>query len=262
MPLTPFQKEVARVLAVNRNPDSHLAGGAVINREDGSPRYSNDLDLFHDASESVALSAEADFRALTEAGYSVDWEIRQPGFYRAILRRDANSLKLEWAQDSAFRFFPVQPDDIFGFRLHQADLATNKALALVGRSEVRDFIEILYLDECCLSLGAIVWAACGKDEGFTPWSLLDMAKRHVRYREEDLANENLAQSLSLKDLKESWIAAAARAEELFAQLPLEEVGCLYLDCQNVPVTPIPGNPDTAKLIRHFGSLRGAWPRIK
>ncbi len=38
MPLTAFQRVVARLLAAHRNPDSHLAGGAVINREDSSFR--------------------------------------------------------------------------------------------------------------------------------------------------------------------------------------------------------------------------------
>ena len=107
----------------------------------------------------------------------------------------------------------------------------------------------------------MIWAACGKDEGFTPWSLLDMAKRHVRYRDEDLASEHLTRPLNLKDLKEQWLAAVARAEELFPQLPAEEAGCLYLDDNNIPVMPVPGQPHTAKLVRHFGSVRGAWPKV-
>lgn len=36
MPLTPFQRAIARTLAANRNPDSHLAGGAMVNRADNS----------------------------------------------------------------------------------------------------------------------------------------------------------------------------------------------------------------------------------
>ncbi|HMC66943.1 MAG TPA: hypothetical protein VKI65_18545 [Gemmataceae bacterium] len=57
MPLTPLQKDVLRVLASNRNPESHVAGGAVINRLAGSPRYSADLDLFHDVAERVGATA-------------------------------------------------------------------------------------------------------------------------------------------------------------------------------------------------------------
>ena len=261
MPLTPFQKEVTRLLAANRNPESHVAGGAVVNRDEASFRFSDDLDLFHDAASSVAVCSEADAQTLLKHGYSVEWLLRQTGFYRAAVRRGAESLKLDWCADSAFRFFPVQPDDEFGYCLHRADLATNKALALAGRVEIRDYIDILYLDSDYLGLGAIVWAACGKDEGYTPWSLLDMAKRHVRFREEDLERENLARPVTLKDLKERWIAAVARAEELFPRLPAQEIGCLYLAADGSPVTPIPGEPDAVQQVRHFGSVRGAWPRL-
>lgn len=82
-------------------------------------------------------------------------------------------LKMEWAYDSAFRFFPVQTDDLCGYRLHDADAATNKVLALAGRSEIRDFVDVLHLHDTYLSLGALVWAASGKDPGFTPEFLLD-----------------------------------------------------------------------------------------
>jgi hypothetical protein len=56
MPLTLFQRAVARVLAANRNPESHVAGGAVINRGEAGLRISDDLDIFHDVAASVAAS--------------------------------------------------------------------------------------------------------------------------------------------------------------------------------------------------------------
>ena len=34
-------------------------------------------------------------------------------------------LKIEWAHDRAYRFFPVQRHDLCGYRLHDADAATN-----------------------------------------------------------------------------------------------------------------------------------------
>jgi hypothetical protein len=79
MPLTDFQKGVARLIAANRTPESHVGGGAVINRGEAGLRISEDLDIFHDvpeggptAAEMVAASAEADERVLREAGYSVE----------------------------------------------------------------------------------------------------------------------------------------------------------------------------------------------
>ena len=128
-----------------------------------------------------------------------------------------------------------------------------------GDSEIRDLIDILYLHETYLSLGAICWAACGKDPGFTPFSLLDSAKRLAKFREADLAAEQLRQPISLGELKQAWLNAAAQAEDLFARLPAPEVGCLYLSPASQPVSPDPASADFATLVRHFGSIRGAWP---
>jgi hypothetical protein len=259
MPLTPFQKEIAEVIARNRKPESHFAGGSALNRDDSSPRFSRDFDLFHDRPEHLTPSAEADFRALVEAAYSVEWDRRpETGHGRALVRKGDESLKLEWVNDSPFRFFPAQPDPVFGYCLHRADLATNKILALASREEIRDYIDILYLHDGYLSLGAIVWAACGKDQGYTPDSLLSMAKRHVRYREEELQSEALAQPLTLRQLKEQWDVAATQAEELFLLLPEEDIGCLYLDPGGNPVTPTAER--LGELRRHFGSVGGSWPK--
>ena len=42
---------------------------------------------------------------------------------------------------------------------------------------------------------------------------------------------------------------------------MAEVGCLYLDGANHPVRPNPGSPVFPRLKRHFGSVKGAWPRV-
>ncbi len=261
MPLTPFQRGVAQILARHRNPESHVAGGAVINRGEDGVRISDDLDIFHDLAASVAASAEADAQALLAEGYSVAWTLRGEAIFKAVVTRGEDHLRLDWTTDSAFRFFPVLPDEEFGYCLHQADLATNKVLALAGRSEVRDFLDILLIDRTYLSLGAVIWAACGKDPGFTPALLLDQTNRHSRYQESDLKGEHLARPVDLRELKQQWLAARARAERLSEQLPAEELGCLYLDPGSKPVTPDPNSRDFPKLTRHFGSIRGAWPRI-
>ena len=45
---------VARLIATNRKPESHIAGGAVINRGESALRISKDLDIFQDTAEIVA----------------------------------------------------------------------------------------------------------------------------------------------------------------------------------------------------------------
>jgi len=261
MPLTPFQREVARLLAANRSPESHIAGGAAINRGEAGLRFSDDLDIFHDVAASVIASAEFDAKVLQTAGYTVDWTLRGASIMKGLVSRGESRLRLDWTFDSAFRFFPVQPDPDFGYCLHEADLATNKVLALAGRLEVRDFLDIILIDQTYLSLGAVIWAACGKDPGYTPPLLLDQTNRHSRIQPSDLQPESLARPVDLRELKRQWLDARIHAERLFEQLPAEELGCLYLDPTNKPVSPDPTSPQFPRLIRHYGSVRGAWPKM-
>ena len=261
MPLSELQNAVLRQIAANRSPDSYLAGATVLQRAPDSPRFSQDLDFFHDVEDRVAQCAEQDAATLVAAGYDVAWLMRTPAFYRAVVTIQDRQLKIEWAQDSTFRFFPVQPDPDCGYRLHDADVATNKLLAMAGRSAVRDFVDILYLHRHYLSLGAIAWAACGKDPGFTPAFLLDHANRHTAYTQADLDRLQLRAPLDLKQLKVDWLDARDQAQALVAGLPADELGCLYLGPDHHPVTPDPTAAPFAGLQRHWGSVRGTWPTV-
>lgn len=172
--------------AVNRCEDSYLAGDAAILQAPNSHRFSRDLDYFQDSTERVASAFEADLELLTNENYNVDTELSQLGYIRAIISRGSHSTKIEWARDSTWRFMPVMKSDNFGYQLHPVDLATNKVLALTGREESRDLIDTLYLHKEILSLGALVWAAVGKDPGVSPLSLLEMLQRRGRIHPEEL----------------------------------------------------------------------------
>jgi hypothetical protein len=259
MPISDIQAEVLRRIASNRSPESYLAGATVIHRDENTPRYSQDLDFFHDLADSIAQSAEQDVAILRLAGYDVAWLLRAATFYRAVVTVGKRQLKLEWAQDSAFRFFPVQKDEQFGYRLHDADAAINKVLALAGRDEIRDFVDVLHLRKTYLSLGSMAWAACGKDPGFTPEFLLDHVGRHTAYSQADLNRLSLRLPLDLKQLKQSWFESLSEARQLIAALPPDEIGCLYLDSNQRPVTPDPAAGSFSTLTRHKGCIRGAWP---
>jgi hypothetical protein len=258
MPLTDFQKIVLRLLARNRSEESYVAGGIALNAADNSHRFSNDIDLFHDVQASTMESAERDCALLATEGYRIEWGLRLPGFCQAIITKSDETLKLEWSQDSAFRFFPVVPDPEMGFRLHMADLATNKVLACGGRRAPRDFIDLIYLHSAYLHAGALIWAACGKDPGFSPESLLELIDRNKALAPQELAEVQAVEPLNAERLRTSWITIKEQSLELFDQLPAEEIGCLYLDFRSKnPVIP----EHRKKVSIHRGSLRGCWPRI-
>ena len=262
MPLGEFESQVLRVLAANRHPDSFLAGATVLHQAPDSPRASRDLDLFHDTVESLAASYRKDLDTLAEAGFAVAPVGQpQPTFLRAYVLRDGRKTKVEWVFDSAFRFFPIEPDAELGWRLNFWDAATNKVLALFGRQVVRDYLDCHYLHEHHLHLGALIWAAAGKDGGLTPELIVDWARRTTKYRIEDVEELKMNQPVDLRALKVRWMTATEEAEALFKKLPPAEMGCLYLDSTGRPVCPDPEAVEFAGLTRHFGSVRGAWPRI-
>jgi hypothetical protein len=166
-------------------------------------------------------------------------------------------------QDSAFRFFPVEPDVQLGWRLNFWDAATNKVLAFCSREALRDWLDVIYLHERHLCLGALVWAAAAKDPGLTPEFLLDAARRFVRFPVQPREWEavGVAPPPDLVQFKQRFLALVDEAAALVQQLPPVEMGCLYLSRIGKPVCPDPAAPDFPKLTRHFGSVKGAWPRI-
>lgn len=260
MPLTPFQTAVARTLASLRSEDSYLAGGAAIHLAPNSRRYSNALDYFADSEERVATAFDGDRAALKAAGFAVNVLLERPGFVRAIVSRGEESTKVEWVHDTAWRFLPVVADESVGFRLHPVDLSLNKLLALVGREEPRDFLDTLDAHEGTLSLGAQVWAAAGKDPGFTPASLLSLLRRRGHYRPEDFARLHLVEAPDLPSLKTRWHSALEQAADFIASRPPAELGCLYYSPgqEAFPIDPT----GVADCVPHYGRPGGVYPLVR
>lgn len=260
MPLTPFQSELGRLLASNRSEDSYLAGGAAILAAPQTQRFSQDLDYFHDSAARVATAYQADRATLERAGFSVDTEISQPGYLSAVVGRGNQATKIDWAHDSSWRFMPVERSEEFGFRLHPVDLATNKVLALAGRDEARDLLDTLYLHKQVLGLGPMVWAAAGKDPGFSPLSLLESLRRRGKTRPEDLARLHLTGHLDVRQIKQDWLEALGSADAFVRSRPPAEAGCLYYSLKlAVFVDPRDGAADP--VVPHFGRPGGVLPVI-
>jgi hypothetical protein len=153
---------------------------------------------------------------------------------------------------------PTIRDERVGFILHPADLAVNKILALAGRDEPRDVVDTVYLHRHVLVLGALCWAACGKDPGFTPLSLLDLLRRRGRIREEDLARLDLVAPIELRTLKQEWLAAIDSVEDFVASRPAGDVGCLYYSASSRAfVDP----RQVADAVPHYGRPGGVLPRL-
>lgn len=258
MPLTPFQEQIASLLAVDRSPDSYLAGGAAMHIAPTSQRYSNDLDYFQDSVERVRTAFAADRARLEASGFVVEVSVEQVGFARAVVSKAREATKVDWAHDSAWRFLPPVRHAIAGYVLHPIDLAINKLLALVGRDEPRDFLDILFAHQSILSLGALCWAGAGKDPGFTPPFLLTLLRRRGRNRPEEMARLRLREQPDLVALKHDWLAALEQADAFIALRPASELGCLYYSKTRREFVSdfAPANPD---IVPHYGCPGGSAP---
>jgi len=260
MPLTPFQSGVLRLISVNRTPESHLAGAAAIHAAPTSQRYSGDVDLFHDSVEAVAEAYHRDSQILLSHDHTVSTKLSQPGFIRALVGREgeSESVLIDWATDSAWRFMPPVSIDGLGYVLHPVDLAVNKVLALAGREEPRDWVDILFLDRSLISLGALVFAAVGKDPGLNPTMLLELLARKGRMHPRDLERIRFAQAPHLPALSQQWDNALQSARNFVHSRPAKEAGHLYIHTPSGKFFT-PGADDPYAL--HAPTVGGILPRI-
>lgn len=259
MPLSKIQSTVLAIISENRNPESHLAGATGIHMSSDSLRVSHDLDLFHDRAETVAQSFKQDHAALLSKGFCVEIVISQPGFIRAQVKDRVEALLIDWAQDSIWRFFQTVRLESVGWVLHPVDLAVNKVLALIGRDEPRDFVDTLYVHQRVLPLGALIWAAAGKDPGLNPRMLLELLRRKGRVSDSSLRRLDLRLPINAEQISIRWREALGQAEEWFSTRPLEESGCLYTD----PKTGLVFAPEAAQeACVLWGQPGGVLPQIE
>lgn len=120
---------------------------------------------------------------------------------------------------------------LLGLTLHPFDLAANKMLALVGRLEVRDWVDLIYCHERISRLGYLAWAACGKDPGFSPESLLEQAARSGTYSRDELNELSFENETALdaSDLNKKWREMLRESHLLIQALPAGETGKCLLD---------------------------------
>lgn len=268
MALTAFQRDICRLIAENRiqGGESYIAGGGALNELLGVPRRSRDLDLFHDTQQALTAAWQADRASLGRAGYEVTVLREGPAFVLALIRREDGSSLVQWARESAYRFFPLLRHDDLGLVLHPFDLATSKVLALVGRVEPRDYVDTLACHREIQPFGYLAWAACGKDPGFGPAAILERAARSVRYTATELAGLDFeAEAPDAGALSREWRSALDEAREMVALLPAKEAGRAVLTAAGSPfrgkMTALREAISGSRLIFHEGRIGGAFPRV-
>lgn len=268
MALTDFQREVCRLLAKHRiaSGEAYFAGGATLNELIQASRISRDIDLFHDSEEALAAAWQADRELLESNRFTVTVVRERPSFVEAGVARDGERLLLQWARDSAYRFFPLIEHDELGLVLHPFDLATNKVLALVGRVEVRDWVDVIHCDRTIQPLGYLAWAACGKDPGFGPAGILEQAGRSARYSAEEVAELSFEGTPpDPMELSKKWHRSLNLAKQVVELLPPDQVGKCAIASEGElyrgGVAELRAALERDEIAYHAGSIRGAFPQV-
>ena len=267
MALTAFQSEILRLLAANReaNQESYVAGGLALNYRLKAPRISRDIDVFHDSRDALFQSWFSDKSTLETNGFQVKPLRELQTFVEAEISKGGSRTEIQWGVDSAYRFFPLVKDEVTGFTLHSIDLAANKLSALVGRTEPRDWIDVITSVQQLQPLAFLLSAACGKDPGFSPMSMLEyVARRHYNQIEIDAKIIPLG-VYKAAELCSFWHAEVERARRTVELIPRDEAGKVVMtkdgDLFKGSDEEFTSALAAGDIVFHEGHIGGAWPRI-
>jgi hypothetical protein len=258
MPLEEFQKRVVGILMPLRSPDSTFAGGTVLQRH--GFRLSDDEDLFHSDDVDVPSVAERDVAALKTAGLVVVVLRPYEGLVEAAVSKPGeSSTRVQWVQSGAWNFFRPVPDDLFGWRLHMADLAINKALAAGGRRQARDYADLALIHRHVIPLWHICWAAPGKDESWSPMSLVEKIAATLGFRQAEFDADMVTTTpVKAAELLRTVREAVEQAREVVRRLPSEHAGKLFIDDEGGVVSDV-DRILAGKVNILEASKGGTWP---
>ena len=205
--LSPLQEQVAAIVAGLEEAEGFaLAGGAALIARGDVERRTRDLDFFGLTGDAVDRLLPVAERALLAAGLAVERVQVNPGFARLIVSSTDDRTELDLAADA--RLFPAESGTPAP-TLRGEELAVDKLLALFGRVEARDFVDLMAV-EPRYGLDRLFQLAAEKDRGFSPSVFADMLARFDRLRRDEFDLDD-ARYEQLGNAVEAW---SQRAIEL------------------------------------------------
>jgi predicted nucleotidyltransferase component of viral defense system len=167
--LTRLQVEILAAF-FERDQRFYLTGGAALAGYHLGHRETHDLDLF-----TLTPAMEDGLRALRDAARSLHASLEEvqtaPEFRRLLVSRGGEAVVVDLVVEHAEQIHADKPAHGL-VRVDPADeIFANKLCALLGRSEVRDLVDVRALERLGLSLEKALAAAGKKDGGLTPGQL-------------------------------------------------------------------------------------------
>jgi hypothetical protein len=202
--LSDLQLRVARIIAgLIEAEDFALAGGAALIVRGDVERATRDLDFFGTSPDAVDRLVPAAQLALQGAGLQVDRLIESPGFTRFVVADQLERTEVDLGSDA--RLFPAEAGPGFDL-LSSEEFAADKVLAVFGRAEARDYVDLMAI-EPRFGLARLFELAREKDSDFNPVVFTEMLDRFPRLRRDEFPLDDV-QFEELRFRVQVWRAGA------------------------------------------------------
>jgi len=198
--LSPLQERIAILVGHSLSgSDFALAGGAALIMQGFVDRKTNDLDYFGSSSQVLTQRLPLAIAELQRDGLDVETRRQSESFARLVVRDGSNEVEIDFGLDG--RLFPAVQGE-FSPVLTGKELAVDKVLAIFGRAEARDFVD-LYSLQRHFDLEELFVLAAQKDRGFDLAIFAEMGRR-VEHLDEGEFNLEREQYRGLIEAARSW----------------------------------------------------------
>jgi len=203
--LSSIQKKILHCLSFLPDREAfYLTGGTALSAFFLKHRKSRDLDFFTPVENLILPFSQRLEVSLIKENLRVQ---RLRGFHSFVelsVNSEDDSTAVHFGLDSLFRFEqPSDIEEIPGVRIDSLiDLATNKLLALFGRAELRDFIDVYFIVKERYSRENLMDKSAQKDPGFDPYWFGVAMERIDRFSDDSPDMLLLTRPCSMKGIKD------------------------------------------------------------
>ena len=147
-----------------------MTGGAALAGFYLGHRSTEDLDLFT-LENDIEIGARLVREAAEEISAVIEPILTAPDLRRILVSRENESVVVDLVREYVFQV-ETEKRVINGIRIDTPEeILANKLCALLSRSEIRDLIDVRYLENAGIDLDAALENAAKKDSGLTPAQL-------------------------------------------------------------------------------------------
>jgi len=177
--LTEFQKEF--ILAFSKTPliDSFfLTGGTALSAFYLQHRLSEDLDFFTEEEGQISRALPIIQNIAFELNSKIEIRRNFMSFIEFFLVRNDESIRCDFAMDSPYRLDQKVFREEYGiYTDNVTDISCNKLSALYDRSELKDFVDIYFIDKEIIPFEELVEKAKEKHIGLDDyWLAVSLSK--------------------------------------------------------------------------------------